>query len=141
MPMSLLSLSSVQPPPPPSSRRSALGGSVPPNCATSPADRQVPRPSLHTHLPPNHTHAPHSHLYFGYKLPALGVSLGLASMHTKDRVTLYIRTNHSINTRNPPTPTPLVKVYIRALVVHSSSPTKERSPVGREEAPHRLASR
>ena len=79
---------------------------------------------LHSHFPPNHTPALHSHLCsnFDFEMPALGVSLGLASVHAKDRLNLYIHTNHSINTHEHPTPTPLGKVYIRALVVSSFTP-------------------
>ena len=65
--------------------------------------------TLHSHLLLTHTPAPHSHLCFGYKLPVPGVSLGLVSVHAKDRATLHI-------------PTPLDKVYKGALVVPLSSP-------------------
>jgi len=50
------------------------------------------------------TQKPYSHLYFGDKWPVLGVSLGLATVHAKDSVTLYIHTNHYINTHNPNIP-------------------------------------
>jgi len=77
--------------------------------------------TLHSHLPLR-TPTPHSHLYFGYKLPAPVVSLDLISVHANDIATLYIHTNHSVYTRKHPTPTPLGKVYMRDLVVTSSSP-------------------
>jgi len=76
----------------------------------------------HSNLLPAHTPVPHSHLYFGYKVPFLGVSLGLTSVHTKDRATLHMHSTHSINTRKHPTPTPHGKVYKWALVVPPSSP-------------------
>jgi len=78
--------------------------------------------TLHSHLLPAHTVALHSHLYFGYKLPVWHVPLGLASVAAKDRAALHIHSTHTINTRTHPTPTPLGKVYTRALVVPPSSP-------------------
>jgi len=65
--------------------------------------------TLHSHLLLTHTPAPHSHLCFGYKLPVPGVSLGLASVHAKDRATLHI-------------PIPLGKAHKGALFVPLSSP-------------------
>ena len=78
--------------------------------------------TLTSHLPFVHTPAPHSYLCFGYRQPVPGMSLGLASAHAKDRATLHIHSNHSINTHKHPTSTSLGKVYKRAFVVPPSSP-------------------
>jgi len=51
-----------------------------------------------------------------------GPQLGLASLFAKNRDTLHIHTNHSINTHKQPTPTCLGKVYTRVMVVPPSSP-------------------
>ena len=66
--------------------------------------------TLQCHLLPAHTAPPHSHLYFGYEQPVPGVPLGFVSAAAKDGSTLSL------------TPTPLGKVYKRALVVPPSSP-------------------
>jgi len=78
--------------------------------------------TLHSHLLPAHTAPLHSHLYFGYEQPVWHVPLGLTSVAAKDSATLHIHSTHSINSRKHPTPTPLGKVYTRALVVPPSSP-------------------
>jgi len=80
--------------------------------------------NLHSHLPSTHTAAPHSYVCFGYKLPVWHMPLSLASVAAKDRATLHIHSNHSINTCRHPSPTPLGKAYKRALVVPPSSPQK-----------------
>jgi len=84
--------------------------------------------TLHSHLLPANTPAPHSHLYFGYKLPLWHVPLGLASVAAKDRAPLHIHSRLGKYTKEPwlYPPPPL---------------SKERSSVGRAQAPHRLASR
>jgi len=76
---------------------------------------------LHSYLPLTHTPVPHSHLSFGYKLPVTAHTPGLVPTVAKDRATLHIHSNLSINTRKYPTPTRFGKVYKRALVVPPSS--------------------
>jgi len=100
--------------------------------------------TLHSLVPPDHTSAPHSHLCFGCKMPVRHVPLGLASVFAKDRAKLpapgtvtllgfvsaaakgsatpHLHKTHLINTHKHQTPTPIGKVYKRALVVPSSSP-------------------
>ena len=84
---------------------------VPPRPHTRPCTLTTPfhAATLHSHLLLTHTPAPHSHLCFGYKLPVLGVLLGLASVQATDRATLHILTR-------------LGKVCKGALVVPLSSP-------------------
>ena len=73
---------------------------TPPRPHTQPCTLITPvhATTLHSHLPFANTAAPHSHLYFAYKLPIRHVPLGLASVAAKDRATLHIHSNHSINT-------------------------------------------
>jgi len=73
-------------------------------------------------LLPAHTVPPHSHLYFGCNPPVPDVLLVLASVHAKNREIRHIHSTHSINLGQHPTPTPLGKVYKRAVVVPPSSP-------------------
>jgi len=58
------------------------------------------------------------------KIRAWGAHLGL-SQPSKDSAPLHIHTNRSINTRKHPNPTPLGKVYKRALVVPSLTPPQK----------------
>ena len=130
----------------PSPRKSALEGSFPTNCATFPGHRQALRPSSNQarsgadsvclrvrcyqqHAltrpytqPPTHTTPLHAktlnsnHTPEPHEQPVTGTLLGFVSAATKDRVALHIHLSHSINTPQTPTPTPLGKVYTRALV-------------------------
>jgi len=97
---------------------------APPGPHTQPRTHTTPlhATTLHSHLLPAHTPAPHSHLCFGHKQPVPGAPLGFVLAAAKDSATLHIYSTHSINTRKQPTPTPLGKVYTRALVVPSCSP-------------------
>jgi len=84
--------------------------------------------TLHSHLLPTNTPAPHSHLCFGYKLPVRFAHLGLSQP--------------SVRTQLPSTSSHALAKYTKEPWLYPPPPlTKERSSVGRAQAPHRLASR
>jgi len=97
-----------------------------------------PRPHRSTSA---HTAPPHSHLYFGYKLPVRFAHLGLSQPSVRTELP---------STSIQPTPlTPANTQPLHTLARYTKEPwlypppalTKERSSVGRAQAPHRLASR
>jgi len=81
-----------------------------------------------TSLPPTPLHLTAISV-LDYKQLVLDALLGFVSAADKDRATLHIHSNHSINTHEHPTPAPLGKVYKRALVVPPSSPHHKASSV------------
>ena len=96
--------------------------------------------TLHSHLLPAHTAPPHSHLYFGYKLPVRFAHLGLSQPSVRTELP---------STSIQPTPlTPANTQPLHTLARYTKEPwlypppalTKERSSVGRAQAPHSLAS-
>jgi len=107
--------------------------------------------TLHSHLPSAHTtlfiaisvlysHLPHNHAFQHIIVckhigPRLCVRFFMKGAHTMSL--LHTHTNHSINTRKHPTPTPLGQVYKRALVVTSST-TLQRAFVCGACKGHRL---